>query len=371
MDPVMEKERTVARGALMLTLIRRSRRWVVMACATLLAGGFLPLVVTAAEATTDFRIEPFSEAVAIVRNAEAVADTLVTAAGWEKHRHDTVDPALLRFWRVPDARAGQWLLGAPGSKRGFLRLVQFDGVEQQRIRPFDQPWETGGLFDVNVRVNDLDAFYRALEPHQWHAATEPVHLEAFGHKQWLPRGPDGVRLSPIERVGASESAAFPELRGKRGELSRAFNATQIVRNLEQAVAFYREVLGFRQVIDSPDTRLEAGANVFGLPYDQVASVRLPFAVVSADGGRDGTLELISFEGARGRDFSERAHPPNLGMLMLRFPVVGLDALAARLRQHDVDVVGEIDSVMLPPYGIVRLLAVRGPEGMWLEFYEAY
>lgn len=363
----MKKERTVAHGKMILALMRRCRRRVVTACAGVLAA----LAMTAEAATTDFHIEPFTEAVAIVRNADAVADTLVVAAGWEKRLHGVVDPALLQLWRVPDARAGQWLLGAPGSERGFLRLVQFDGVEQQRIRPFDQPWETGGLFDVNVRVNDLAAFYQALEPYQWHAATEPVHLEAFGHKQWLPRGPDGVRLSPIERVAESRPAAFPELTGKRGELSRAFNATQIVQNLEETVAFYREVLGFRQVIDSPDTRLGAGANVFGLPYDQVASVRLPFAVLSADGSRDGTLELISFEGARGRDFSDRAHPPNLGMLMLRFPVVGLDALAARLRQHDVAVVGEIESVVLPPYGNVRLLAVRGPEGMWLEFYEAY
>jgi hypothetical protein len=81
------------------------------------------------------------------------------------------------------------------------------------------------------------------------------------------------------------------------------------------------------------------------------------------------VELIEFEGASGRDFADRAGPPNLGMLMLRFPVDGLDAFAAHLAARGVSPVHGVRHVAFPPAGPARQLSLRAPDGAWLDFYE--
>lgn len=319
----------------------------------------------------EFEIHPFREAVVSVRDGEQVAELLTGGFGWLERDSVDVGRPQMRVWRLPaTATARQWLLMAPGTDNGYLRLVQFDGVKQQLIRPFDQAWDTGGLFDVNVRTDNLEALYGLLAREGWHAVSEPVHirLPGFEQKQWFPRSPDGLRISPIERVPGQEKSAAPRA-GSSAPASRAFNATQIVADLEAAIAFYRDVLGFELMVESLDTTLDPGPNVFGLPYNLLEDMKLPFAALSADGSREGTLELISFERAEGRHFAERAVPPNLGMLALRFPVTGLEALHRHLREHDVEIIAPPTVVTMSPFGLVQVMAVRGPEGLWLEFFE--
>ena len=62
-------------------------------------------------------------------------------------------------------------------------------------------------------------------------------------------------------------------------------------------------------------------------------------------------------------------PPNLGILMLRFPVGDIDALETHIDSEGIDVVVRPVAVVLPPYGSVRLIAIRGPGGVWIEFFE--
>lgn len=336
---------------------------------------FIPTLLLAftvsATAASEFQIHPFREAVVSVRDGEDVAEMLTEGFGWLRRDGVDVGRPQMRVWRLPvSATARQWLLMAPGAENGYLRLVQFDGVKQQLIRPFDQAWDTGGLFDVNVRTEDIDTLYTLLANEGWHAVTEPVHirLAGFEQKQWFARSPDGLRISPVERVAAQEKPATPHARPS-ARVSKAFNATQIVADLEAAIAFYRDVLGFELMVESFDTALDPGPNVFGLPYNLLKEMKLPFAALSADGSREGTLELIGFERAEGRHFAERAVPPNLGMLALRFPVTGLEALHGHLQQHGAEIITEPTVVTMPPFGLVQVMAVRGPEGLWLEFFE--
>jgi len=68
-------------------------------------------------------------------------------------------------------------------------------------------------------------------------------------------------------------------------------------------------------------------------------------------------------------FAERAQPPNLGALALRFGVANLATHLDRLRGRGISPVRPVTELTLEPYGRVRLAPIRSPDGVWLEFFE--
>lgn len=71
----------------------------------------------------------------------------------------------------------------------------------------------------------------------------------------------------------------------------------------------------------------------------------------------------------GTDFAARAVPPNLGMLMLRYPVSDTATLAEQIQAKGWTLEYAPMETMMPPYGAVKVFAVRDPNGGWLEFFE--
>ena len=58
------------------------------------------------------------------------------------------------------------------------------------------------------------------------------------------------------------------------------------------------------------------------------------------------------------------------MALLRHPVRGLRVFAEHLARQGWPLAMPLTRVSLAPHGEVDLLAVRTPDGAWLEFYEA-
>ena len=94
------------------------------------------------------------------------------------------------------------LIGNPGTERGYLRVVGLDGVESELIRPAPHSWDTGGIFDVNVRVWEIEDRLEELRRQGWDAHSEVVRFTfgPFVVKEVLARGPDGVTIAMIERL---------------------------------------------------------------------------------------------------------------------------------------------------------------------------
>ena len=113
----------------------------------------------------------------------------------------------------------------------------------------------------------------------------------------------------------------------------------------------------------------AGPNVLGLPHNLAAEVPRRVLIASPDGANDGSIEILSFEGLEGADFSARARAPNLGILTLRFPARDLEGLRQRIVARGVEPMEGPSHVTIEPYGRVRVMAVPAPEGAWLEFFE--
>lgn len=342
-----------------------------MRVATLLSrAGVLCSVLMCAVSVADtpqFVTAGYQEAVFSVSDLRSTVAAYRDVAGWKVMHRGSVPRRLLDTYNLPsEVKAKQVLLGNPGTDRGFLRLIQFVGTEQQQIRSNAQSWDTGGWFDVNARVLDMDAKFAQLQARGWQSGTDPVKF-TFGPfivKEWLARGHDGVVLALIERV-APPLEGWPQLR----ELSRLFNATQVVSDIETARAFYTNILGFKIYLEHHGASNAPGPNVLGLPHNLASEVPRHVYILHPQGTNEGSVELLSFDGVQGHDFAARARPPNLGVLMLRFPVRDIDAFAAHLSANDVNIVFGPSAIQLPPYGKITLMGVQGPGGAWLEFYE--
>ena len=308
------------------------------------------------------------EALFSVTDLEEVSDFFSGSLGWEVRASGAVDPRQLSAWGLPsDASARYILMANPGSERGFVRFIDFDGVPQRRIREHDQPWETGGIFNINIRVANMDAIARQVTEAGWIAPSAPVQFTfgPFVVKEWIPRSPDGFRVAFIERV-APPLEGWPNL----VTTSRSFNSTQIVSDMNAAREFYVGILGFDTFLQSRRPSPEPGESVIGLSREATASITRDVWIVNpTDYPNEGSIELLEFEGYSGRKFDEFAVPPNLGNLALRFPVPDLDALLAYLASRDVAPVYEPTTRHLAPYGKVRITAIRSPEGAMLEFFE--
>lgn len=307
------------------------------------------------------------EAVFSVSDIDSWTDFFEEIADWEVIHNGAVEHVILAAWDLPAAvSAREVLVGNPGTERGYVRLIQFEGAAQQQIRSNAQSWDTGGIFDVNSRVLDMQQKFADLQGENWQAVSDPVEFSfgPFVVKEWLARGPDGIVIALIERV-QPPLEGHPHLR----EMGRLINSTQIVSDIEEARDFYMSKLGFQSNLEHNGTSMEAGPNVLGLPHNLAAKISRSVSILHPQGLNEGSVELLQFEGATGVDFSLRAVPPNLGILMLRFPVSDMSAFFAHIESQGIEIAVPVTETLLPPYGHVALMAIRGPGGVWLEFFE--
>jgi catechol 2,3-dioxygenase-like lactoylglutathione lyase family enzyme len=315
-----------------------------------------------------FEISGFDEAVLIVRDERVHLDCWLGQGAWELRHEGAVDPRLLQAWGRPGATGREWLLAHPDCKVGRVRLMKLEGAAPQTdIRQDDQCWDTGGIFDLNVRVLGLARQAEHMRALRWQAGAPPIGWDfgALKVREWLVRGPDNVRLALIERV-APPLTGFDHIR----EFSQVFNSSQIVRDMESAVAFYCDLLGFQLVTQYAVPQFPPGPNLFGIPPGVSDRIGLSLVILHPQGKSEGSIELVTNPGAQGRDLSADAGPPHYGMAALRFPVRDIKAFAEQLTRLGHEPAMPLTRLNLAPLGPVHMLALRSPDGAWLEFVES-
>ena len=315
--------------------------------------------------TKSFTVSGWREVLVSVSNLNRHQRFLKQIAGWENRYSGSLDKRQIEAWALEDSvSATEDLWANEGDKSGFIRLVKFENVSQDRIRPNDQAWDTGGIFDFNVRVKDLDKKFQEMQSRGWWGYSNP-HAFKFGKfhvTEWIAREADGMAVALIQRH-LPKLEGWPNLR----EFSRTFNSTQIVSNMEESRRFYMDILGFKKYLYAKSKSSEDGQNVLGLPLNLAKSNEREIWILHPEGSNEGSVELLSFDGVIGRDFASKAKPPNLGIFMLRFPVKGIDSLARHLATHNIYT--DIITVSMPPYGQVKRFTIQSPNGSWLEFFE--
>jgi catechol 2,3-dioxygenase-like lactoylglutathione lyase family enzyme len=310
----------------------------------------------------------YQEVVFSVSNLADYQTFFEKTAAWNVIEAGEVSRTQLDAWGLDDSvSASEVVLGNSESSRGFVRLVNFAGAEQQQIRSSAQPWDTGGWFDVNSRILSMSKKFAEFQALGWQSASDPVKFTfgPFVVIEWLARGPDGIVIAMIERV-VPPLEGWPHIR----EMSRFFNATQIVPDIDTAKDFYINKLGFEAYLHHNGASAEPGPNVLGIPHNLADDIVRNVSIVHPQGLNEGSVELLSYDGLQGADWSARANPPNFGILMLRFPVADIDAFYQHIQNEKIEIAYPPTAIEVEPYGGLKIMAVRGPGGAWLEFFEA-
>jgi len=315
---------------------------------------------------SDSPLKGFQEVVFSVYNIEKWEAFLKNICGWEVVYKNNANKDLNTLWLLNDGvKIEEILLINPGDTDGFLRLVKFHNVEQEQIRSGAQIWDSGGIFDVNTRVKDIDIIYRNFQNEGWNGFTDP-HRFTFGEfdvSEVLLKGPDGITIATMQRF-------HPPLEGFEFEkTSRFFNSTTICKNYKKSLSFFTDILGFKLYFESSGDKRENGHNVIGIPPNINGGITAPVCIIHPEGKNYGSIELLETKELKGKDCSHLAQPPNLGILMLRFPVKNTAAYAKQIVEKGGKLNTPVQTLEMKPYGKVNAFSIRTPDGVWLEFIE--
>lgn len=308
----------------------------------------------------------WQEAVVSVRDLAPIRDFMVEVAGYEVMASGALDPAWLSAWRIEDATGAYVLLRSPDKSVGWVRLVRIDGVDQALIRPGAQAWDQGGLFSLMVRSEDATLVMDAAHARGWSVFNQPQVFDFGGLiiKNVVVRLPDGVNLAVYSRVRPPVQG-WDDLEG----FSYPFNTMAMVHDIDAERAFFEEGLGFSPFWEGDYIDpVEVDTN-FALPDNLSDEIPRRTAILQQRPGEDGRIELMQFVGVSGQDFSDRARPPNLGILGVRLPVADLDAALQRLSGQGLAPTAGPNPMTLNPYGEIRWAAVRSPSGITVELFE--
>jgi len=312
----------------------------------------------------------FSEIGLSTANMDSWKEFLESVGGYEEVWRGESPPPVKSLWRLnKETTVKECLLGRPGAVSGFIRLFEFEGIEQVEIRRDMSPGDNGGIFDIDLRVSAMSPFVNLLKDRGWTGISEgPVDWK-FGQvevREWLVRGPDSVVLALIERL-APRLEEFAEMQG----FSHAFNSTQLVADMDGAAKFYRD-LGFVAFIDLHGPLPGRGGEALGLPPDKAPGTPVDLKILHPEGVMNGSIELVRIRGQAERHAGDRGLPHNLGLNLMRFPVSDLRAYAQQLERIGLLPAGtEPVATPLEPFGMTEMIALQTPEGAWLEFYQAF
>jgi catechol 2,3-dioxygenase-like lactoylglutathione lyase family enzyme len=306
-------------------------------------------------------VGPWEEAMVSVTDISAATRLFREIGAWRTTYRGRVSREELNYWRLPPTASARFELLCPPTGGGCLRFVQFRGVPQRPIRLAARAWDTGGIFSIMVRSDNVqDVFERAIAMGWW-AESEPIRFR-FGQSDLsnvVLTGPHGINLALYQRHSPAFTA-FPV-----GRISQAFNSMRMVRDRAASRRFYEQGLGFGVLFDSANEPAEPAFSNFGIPYNLTPTVRRAAAALQPFPGETGRVEVMQIEGFTGRDFAEYAVPPNLGIISVRYPVGGeLSEYAASLRANG------IQPIWSWVYGgeLIRI-AVRDPDGSITEFQQ--
>lgn len=308
----------------------------------------------------------WTEAVVIVRDLDRWAAALDRLLGWTVAARGAIDSRLLAAWKLPAvARGEEVVLINPDDPPRQVRLMRIDNVPQIQVRSSGKGWDPGGIFSLLTYVRDVDATFTLAQELGWSAYNDPVDMHFGGRtlRNVVLRAWDGVNF------GLYRPTVPPPPTPRYAKAGMTFNGQQMVRDIAPARKFYSDVLGWSAWFDGV-TRLTC--NNFGMPENFVG--QLPKNVIIAAGGKDpsgawayGQVELVQWDGFSGRDFAERAVPPNLGIMALRIPVSDTRKHADGIRKRGGALFSEPVTVTLAGRGEVSIFGVRSPDGALIEF----
>lgn len=338
-------------------------------CRSLIAGvgiALLASVSAQAQSAAEHGVAPWTETVVSVSEFEPATRLFRYAGGWRLVSSGPMDATEIAYWRMADTVTGsfeRWC--APEAETGCIRFVRLSGVEQKPIRPAARPWDTGGIYSIMVRSDNVPGLYEDALELGWWAESPPIRFQfgASDLRNVVLTGPHGIHVAAYERI-TPDFTAFPV-----GRISQGFNSMRMVRDRPIARDFYRDILGFGVLFDSDQEPAEPAFSNLSIPLNFTPEIKRAAAALQPSlPGETGRVEVMQITGFTGHDHAVNASLPNLGIISVRYPVGDLDGYRADLAAKGVAFAYEAQDVAIDGIGTVDLFAVRDPDGNLTEFY---
>jgi len=314
-----------------------------------------------------YKIKNIREVLYSVGDLEKVLHFFVEYGGWNIVGEYNSTQKILDFWDLGDSASCQEvLLQSNHHATGQIRLVKYHGVEQTYIRSSQQPWDTGGIMDINLRVHEVARTFDELRELGWHGLSDPLLQEMGPFKLYdiLMKGYDDTIVAFTHSINPPMNLTSPIKLP-----SHVYNASLVVKNLESSRQFYVDQLGCKLLTEYEVRKDKPQENMFGLPHNLADKVTCKANILSFEGTRDVAFQIIEFDGISGKDFAAKAKPPNRGFLLYRVEVENLTAYFQHLNLHNVLINNPIQKIDLSPYGLCHAFSVISPNGVWFTFYE--
>jgi catechol 2,3-dioxygenase-like lactoylglutathione lyase family enzyme len=303
----------------------------------------------------------------------------VIAEGMLEAGDVTLADAARALGALPDGQARQItanyrLLAAPGAENSYIRLVKYSGDVGRQVptRPGARAWDTGCFWSIMVRAKDMEAIYDDAIALGWWTQT-PITDLTFGTSQLkvvVFQGPDGAQVQAYERLAPPLGPEFPAFE----RLSQPFNLMQMVADREASRRLIEGVFGFSRFwFGPPYLDREPTFMPLGIPRNLTTSVPYKAGIyypapVNGAPSEIGRLETIEIEQLGGHDFASRCHAPNFGILAVSYPVDDVTLTRQTIIDRGWSIEIEPRTVTRAPYGPIKAMAVRAPDGGLIEFY---
>jgi catechol 2,3-dioxygenase-like lactoylglutathione lyase family enzyme len=133
-----------------------------------------------------------------------------------------------------------------------------------------------------------------------------------------------------------------------------------VSDLDRTVAFFTEALGFELLSRAPR---DPGA------IEKIAGVKGGDVIIAYIQGPGHRLELIEYVGPDDRG-SVYPRPCDVGFAHVAYDVDDIEAAVAAASRHDVRVIQDIHTIDAGPNTGRRVVYLRDPDGITVEFIES-
>jgi catechol 2,3-dioxygenase-like lactoylglutathione lyase family enzyme len=134
-----------------------------------------------------------------------------------------------------------------------------------------------------------------------------------------------------------------------------------VSNLEQSLAFWRDVLGFEFSHRTHQTA-ELASEITG-----VAGAEISLAVLKAPGGHK--IELLEYNAPPDRKQHANPRPCDVGSVHVAFTVDNLDAVLSTIAASGWKAAGQPQTLKTGPNAGKRVVYIRDPDGTTIEFMQ--
>ena len=124
-----------------------------------------------------FTIHGWSEVVISADNINHVSEAYIKVGSWKIMNQRRLNRDWNKFYLLETKKQSrEALIGNPGDSTGFIRIIVFNDPNKIDMRVNYLPWDAGGIFDFNVRTNNIERDLDKVRKLGWHGYSDPVRF---------------------------------------------------------------------------------------------------------------------------------------------------------------------------------------------------